>query len=186
MSILFFSQYIRNVRTVGAIAPSSRFLARKMLKSIDFAKAKVIVEYGPGTGVFTRELIAQKLPTTQLIIVEQNNAFYRVLHAKYASYENVTLVHDSATHIETILQVYGIKKVDYIVSGLPFAALPIEVSDAILKSTVRLIGKTGVFITFQYTLLKKNFMHGFFTHINITREYRNLPPAYVFECSNKR
>src|SRR5664279_5617979 len=106
---LFLGQYIRNTRTVGAITPSSRYLARKMVKSVDFVKAKVIVEYGPGTGVFTAGLIAQKKPTTKLIIVEQNSAFYDVLHDKYAHYENVTLVHDSVVHIETILQVYGIK-----------------------------------------------------------------------------
>lgn len=183
---VFFAEYIKHVRTVGAIAPSSRFLARKMLRDVDFDKARTIVEYGPGTGSFTAELIARMQPDTQLIVVEQNDAFYNVLHERYGHLKNVMLVHDSATHIETILAIYGIKKVDYIVSGLPFAALPVDVSNEILKSTVRLIGAKGVFITFQYTLLKKNFMHGFFKHITITKEYRNIPPAYVFVCTNKK
>lgn len=183
---LFFTQYLRNIRTVGAIAPSSRFLADKMLQNVDFKKAKTIVEYGPGTGVFTAELIARKRPSTKLIVIEQNQAFYNVLHEKYAHHDNVTLVHGSAADVETILEIYKIKHVDYIVSGLPFAALPVDVSENILRSTVRLIGFSGVFVTFQYTLLKKDFMHGFFSDITVTREVRNVPPAYVFTCTNKK
>ncbi len=183
---LFFAQYIKNVRTVGAIAPSSRFLARKMLRNVDFDHAKSIVEYGPGTGVFTAELIARMRPDAKLIVIEQNDAFYNLLHDRYGHLKNVMLVHDSATNVETVLAVYGMKTVDCIVSGLPFAALPVDVSDEILKRTVRLIGTKGMFITFQYTLLKKNFMHGFFKHITITKEYRNMPPAYVFMCTNKK
>ncbi len=181
---IFFGQYIKNVRTVGAIAPSSRFLARKMVRSIDFAKTNVIVEYGPGTGVFTAELIARKRPATKLVIIEQNTAFYNVLYQKYAQHKNVILVHDSAENIESIIRSHGIKKVDYIISGLPFAALPPHVSHRILTDTARLLAAKGTFVTFQYTLLKKNFMHGFFTDIMITREYRNIPPAYVFVCTN--
>lgn len=55
--LLFLFQYIVNPRTVGAILPSSRFLGDKMVKRINFAKAKYIIEYGPGTGVFTEELL---------------------------------------------------------------------------------------------------------------------------------
>lgn len=184
MRRLFFGQYIRNVRTVGAVAPSSRFLADKMLRQINFKTTKTIVEYGPGTGVFTTQLVARKNAATKLIIIEQNKAFYDVLLGRYNNEESVTVLHDSAVRIEEILKEQSIERVDYIVSGLPFAALPIEVSDAILKSTVRLIDVHGVFITFQYTLLKKSFMLGFFNNIAVTRELRNIPPAYVFVCTN--
>ena len=33
--------------------PSSSFLAKKMLRNIDFASADVIVEFGPGNGAIT-------------------------------------------------------------------------------------------------------------------------------------
>jgi phospholipid N-methyltransferase len=51
---LFLKQYIKNPRMIGAVLPSSRNLARKMIEDIDFEKAECIVEYGPGTGVFTK------------------------------------------------------------------------------------------------------------------------------------
>jgi phospholipid N-methyltransferase len=181
---LFLSQYLKNVRTVGAVAPSSRYLAKKMLERVNFDDADVIVEYGPGTGIFTAEILAKKSKDTKLFVIEQNVAFNDVLLKKYAHHENVFFINDSVEHIEIILKKHDVRHVDYIVSGLPFAALPAHISQTILLSTVRLLGEDGKFITFQYTLLKKNFMHGFFKHIKVNREYRNIPPAYIFFCEN--
>ena len=56
----FFWQYLRHPRSIGAIAPSSKKLARKMVQPIDFSRASCIMEFGPGTGVFTDELAESK------------------------------------------------------------------------------------------------------------------------------
>ena len=50
----FLGEFIKERKTVGAIAPSSKFLMKKMIAPIDFQKADVIVELGPGNGVFTK------------------------------------------------------------------------------------------------------------------------------------
>ena len=60
-TVIFLSQYITNPRSIGAVLPSSKFLADKMVESIDFKKAKYIVEYGPGTGVFTNKLLENEI-----------------------------------------------------------------------------------------------------------------------------
>lgn len=185
MRRLFLAQYVRSVRTVGAVTPSSRFLARKMVAAADVTQAKVIVEYGPGTGVFTKEIIARKSPSARLIVVEANRSFYDSLVRLYGAIDSVLIVHDSAERIEYILAEHGIKQsVDCIVSGLPFAALPTEVSRRILMATTRVLRPGGAFVTFQYTLLKKNYVHGYFDHLVMTREYRNVPPAYILRCWN--
>lgn len=51
----FFIQYITHPRTVGAILPSSKRLACKMIDNINFADCKCIVEFGPGTGILLRK-----------------------------------------------------------------------------------------------------------------------------------
>ena len=61
----FILEYIKHPRKIGAVAPSSRCLSRKMMKPIDFSSAEVIVEYGPGTGSFTSELIAGRKPNSR-------------------------------------------------------------------------------------------------------------------------
>lgn len=56
----FVSQYIVKPRTVGAIFPSSKYLAAKMVKDIDFSTSSYIVELGAGTGVFTDQLLEKR------------------------------------------------------------------------------------------------------------------------------
>ena len=53
----FIRQYIKNPRTVGAIAPSSEKLAYKMVEDINFSNVSCIIEYGPGAGVFTEKIL---------------------------------------------------------------------------------------------------------------------------------
>lgn len=180
--ILFLYQYLNNIRTIGAVAPSSRFLTRRMLKPIDFPTARLIIEYGAGTGVFTKEIVASMSTDTLLLIVEKHKMFYNELAATYATNPHVIVVHDSAENINNILQEHTLTAPDYIVSGLPFATLPASSSHAILEQTVALIGCKGLFITFQYTQLQQALFSEYFKNIHTTRELRNIPPAYVLEC----
>lgn len=182
----FLFEYVKNVREVGAIAPSSAFLARKMCESIDFETATTLVEYGPGTGVFTDEIIKHVRPDATLVLVESNSAFYDKLRHKYKDHKQIKIMHDSAENIIAILDRLKLPQPDYVVSGLPFAALPAAASHAILSATARLLKQnSGAFITFQYTLFKRGLIESYFNDIRIKRELRNIPPAYVLTCKNK-
>lgn len=182
--IKFLVEYLKAPRAVGAIAPSSKNLAEKMVRDIDFDNARCIVEYGPGTGVFTKKLVELKKSDTILLLIEYNKDFYRHLNDKYNKYDNIICINDSAENIDKYLQKYKIDKVDYIVSGLPFASLPKNVSEKILIKTMNVLKKDGLFITFQYTLFKKEFIASYFKKIKIDREIINLPPAYILKCQN--
>lgn len=180
--IKFFAEYVKSPRTVGAVAPSSQKLAEKMIASIDFNNAGCIIEYGSGTGVFTEKLVKNKMKDTILVLVEYNRTFYEQLMDNYNKYNNIVIINDSAENVCKHLKEYNIKSVDYVVSGLPFASLPKDVSRRILKTTTKILVKNGLFITFQYTLLKKEFISGYFSHLNYERVLFNLPPAYVLKC----
>lgn len=179
----FIKQYIVKPRTVGAILPSSKYLAKRMIDNIDFNNADYIVEYGAGTGVFTEKMIERRKKNSVILIFENNEEFYSILKEKYKAEPYIYIVNDSAENLEKYLLKYDIPWIDYIVSGLPFASLPHEVSENILDKTKKHLKEDGNFITFQYTLLKKNFIGKYFKNINVKREIRNVPPAYVFCCS---
>ena len=55
--LLFWRQYISSPLAIGAIAPSSERLARQMIRHLS-PGAGLVMELGPGTGVFTRALLA--------------------------------------------------------------------------------------------------------------------------------
>ena len=175
----FLREYISAPNTIGAIAPSSRHLAAAMTASIDFDKARCIVEYGAGTGVFTREVAARKRRDTTYIVIEQNDRFYEMLRKQFQGMPGVVLIHGDAGNVCGFLREQGFQYADHIISGLPFTSLPRQVSHRILSQTQEAIGAEGVFTTFQYTLLRKAFLENYFHIQGIVRVWQNLPPAYV-------
>ncbi|PLS19370.1 16S rRNA (cytosine(1402)-N(4))-methyltransferase [Bacillus sp. M6-12] len=181
-NLLFVIQYLLKPRTVGAVLPSSKKLAKKMMENVEFEHAKCIVEYGPGTGVFTEQILKNRKKETVVILIEHNHEFCELLQKRYKGEKNLYIVHDSAEKIDHYLEEHNINQVDYVVSGLPFASLPKAVSSNILNKTKEILGEEGKFITFQYTLLKKDFIQQYFETIQVKRELINMPPAYVFCC----
>lgn len=178
----FIYQYLINPRTVGALLPSSKYLSEKMLEEIDFEKADYIVEYGPGTGVFTRKILKRRKQKTIVVLIENNKKFYKLLKERFIQEKNLIIIHGSAEEIGKFMNHYQIPYVDYVISGLPFASLPQKVSTNILANTEKVLKEDGLFVTFQYTKIKISFLKHFFPNINIKKEIRNIPPAYVFNC----
>lgn len=180
---MFLLEYIKDPRGVGAISPSSGKLAKNMIKNIEFRECKCIVEYGPGTGVFTEKLLARINEETLVILIEINELFFYNLVKLYGHKKNVIILKESAENIDKILMEYKVDWVDYIISGIPFTSLPKDVSERILDKTKLAIGDKGKFITFQYSLLKMKIFDRVFKSIKVEKTLINLPPAYVLTCS---
>ncbi|KAF5051978.1 class I SAM-dependent methyltransferase [Anaerotignum sp.] len=178
----FIKQYVKSPRMVGAIAPSSEKLAYKMVEDINFINASCIIEYGPGTGVFTEKLLNKKKDSTIFIAIEYNADFYKILKERFKHETNFILINDSAENLKKYLNKYNIEKVDYIVSGLPFASLPEAMSKKILFNTKDILKVNGEFITFQYSLFKMKLFRMYFNRIKKKKVLLNLPPAYVLKC----
>jgi len=178
----FLIEYLKKPRSIGAVLPSSKYLARKMVTGICFERAGCIVEYGPGTGVFTDELINRRSPGTVLLLIEKDPGFFELLAGKYKDVENLTVVSGTAGNVGEYLNLLGFEHADYIVSGLPFASLPQEISSQILLETKKHLHRDGEFITFQYTRFKMGLIKKYFDDISLVWEIRNVPPAYVLRC----
>jgi phospholipid N-methyltransferase len=183
---VFLKEYVRHPRDIGAFAPSSRYLALRMIEDIDFKRARVIIEYGPGTGVFTERLLNFKNPETLLLAIENNASFSRILQNRFNGSPNFRIITGSAANVPDYLNRFGFEKADYIVSGLPFSSLPRGLSETILAKTSSVLETHGAFITFQYSLMMKWFIGRFFADIRIKKEFINLPPAYILTCRNTR
>src|SRR5437660_10290373 len=78
--LLFARNFVKHPNMVGWMLPSSPFLVQEVLKQVDWAKARVIVEYGPGVGTFTGEVLARMHPEATLIALETNAEFFEFLN----------------------------------------------------------------------------------------------------------
>lgn len=179
MDSSFVQEFFRNPATVGSLIPSSRELTEKVMAPIDFATARCIVEYGPGTGVFTDLLIGRRRADTVLLLVEVNRRFCQLLQARYAGQPNVHVVHGSADKTADYLAAVGAPPVDYVVCGLPFSSLPRRQGWRILAHTQQLLWPDGRLILFQYSLQNSKLFARFFRQLDHSRVLLNLPPAHV-------
>jgi phospholipid N-methyltransferase len=70
--IKFFKEFIKNPKDIGALLPSSSYLAEGILKEIEFDICDCIIELGAGTGIFTEKIISRKKEETMFLVFEKN------------------------------------------------------------------------------------------------------------------
>ncbi len=180
----FVCRALRSPRLVGAVAPSSQRLVKAMLDQVPLADASVVVEFGPGTGVFTTEIIRRMRADARLFVFELDPVFAKNLDMRLSD-PRVRIINASAAQSQEYLARFDALPVDCIVSGLPFTSLPRPVTHAILQTTTAILKFGGLFVTYQYTPLLRHVLHSYFPRSYIARfVLRNLPPALVFVCPN--
>lgn len=177
----FIKAFFKDAKMVGSMRPSSKYLTRKMLDGIDFNEAKIIVELGPGTGVFTREILAQMAPDATLLVFELHDEFFHILN-KSITDKRVHFIHDSAEKIEEYLTQYNLHKADAVVSSLPLANFPNALRSSIVGAAKNALTDDGLLTQFQYSLQSKKYLESTFDDVKINYTFWNFPPAFVYTC----
>jgi len=186
----FLVEFFRNPRSIGAIAPSSQYLAREMVAELGLSEASLVLEFGPGTGACTGT-IARRLPASaDLLAIEQNSRMARKLRQRHP---DIPVVDESVEATSRILRDRGFQpgSVDAIVSGLPWAAFEPARQRRLLDATLEVMAPGARFATFAY-------VHGLalpaarrfrdeldrrFAEVSVSSiVWRNLPPAFVYRC----
>jgi len=70
--LLFARNFVRYPKLLGSVIPSSRFLVKHVLSLVDWERARVVVEYGPGVGTITQEILKRIRPDATLVAIELN------------------------------------------------------------------------------------------------------------------
>lgn len=185
----FLKAFVARPAATGAVAPSSVFLAKRMVKSVKLDQAKTVVEYGPGTGSFTSRIVKSLGEDAKFFAVELNPEFAQALRKRLPG----VVVHaDDVCNIRAICDREGVEQVCCIVSGLPWAAFPEKLQDDILNSMMTVLKPGGEFVTFAYLhglllpagrRFREKLGH-YFSRVELTRPvWLNLPPALCYKCT---
>lgn len=177
----FLREGIRNLRSTGSVAPSSRFLCRRIAEKIDPAQASVVVELGPGDGVITRYILDRLALDARLFIFEINEVFVEKLRATLHD-PRLVIIHDSAENMGAYFAEHGIREVDYFVSGIPFIMLPESLTERITDECRAWLRTRGQFIQFHYSPLLVPFYRRVFGNAEVDLIALNIPPALVISC----
>ena len=180
-SLLLLSNFVKNPKEVGAIAPSSRFLTNEMLKGIDFKSSKNIVELGPGLGTFTKVILKKSDKNAKIICFEVNKRFCGYLAGKISD-ERLRIINSGAEKLSSSLKKLNIEEADYIVSGLPFRNFSEQKKKRILREVKNSLSVNGKFILFQYTNGLNKLLESYFAKVERRFVPLNMPPAFVYIC----
>ena len=167
-------------RNVASIASTSKHIVEKICNKIDFNKKLIIVEYGPGTGVFTKYLLDNMNNDSRLIAVETNNYFVKNL--KDINDSRLIVVHDSAENIREILNSNNVDKVHHIISGIPFSFIKKPIAINIIKQSKDILENEGSFFVYQVSGKIEKHLKEFFPCVFKEIDLINLPPLHIYEA----
>ncbi|MFC8231090.1 class I SAM-dependent methyltransferase [Streptomyces sp. NPDC057287] len=150
---IFLLEAARDLRTTGAIAPSSKALARLLTDPVQEHGTHPlnVLEAGAGTGSVTRTLLSRLSPGSQLDIVEANARFASQLrhlvriHARPAGERDRVRVHHALVE-----QLDTGRPYDVIVSGLPFTNFTPDQVETIMNRYMELLHPGGTLTYFAY------------------------------------
>lgn len=172
----FIQAWLASPKAIGAICPSSRFLARRIAQHTPLPTTGIIVELGPGTGVVTRALLERGIDPARLILIEFCAHFVKDLREKFPA---VTVIHGNAADLSSLLGPET--PVQAIVSSLPLCSLPAPLTRAILDEWQRVLGPNqGLAIQFTYNMGHPKWLRMLDAEVRSAGVvWANLPPARV-------
>ena len=180
-ALLLLSNFIKNPKEIGAVAPSSKYLTKEITRRIDFKNSRNIVELGPGLGTFTKAILTKANPNAKVICFEVNKKFCGYIAKNFAD-ERLIVINVSADRIGKNLENFGMKKADCIVSGLPFKNFLETKKRKILWEVKNSLSDKGRFVLFQYTNGLHRLLESYFSKVSRKFVPLNIPPTFVYVC----
>ena len=180
----FLSESLKNIKTIGTVTRSSKFLCEKMVSYVDFENSKVVVELGAGDGVVTEHILRKMRDDAVLLTFEVNSKFCAIIREKIKD-KRMIVIEDSAERLPFYLEEYGLSEVDNVISAIPFVSLPDALGEKIVSICKDCMKPKSRFVQIHYSLLSKKLYEKVFGNLDINYEVRNIPPAFVFVCEKR-
>lgn len=180
-TLVFARNFFRNPRMLGSVIPSSRFLIRQLLRHVDWDRAKVVVEFGPGVGTISQAMLRHMRTDAKLVAFEINHDFVQLLRENFRD-PRFQVQERSAADASTVLPTLGLEGADYIVAGIPFSILPDGVRMAVLHGAHAALKPGGELLIYQFSAKVRADLEAIFGRVDEVFELRNILPARVFRC----
>jgi phospholipid N-methyltransferase len=150
------------------------------------AASAPVIELGPGTGVFTRQLLARGIPEERLALIEYGAAFIQLLAHRFPAAHVMRM--DAAKLSSVCL--FGGDRAGAVVSGLPFLSMTPKQVMAILAEAFGYLRHDGAFYQFTYGLscpVPRVVLDQLgLESVRIGRALVNVPPAAVYRIRRTR
>lgn len=180
-ALVFARNFFKNPRMLGSLIPSSRFLIKQLLRDVKWNDVKVIVEYGPGVGTISGEILERMRPDAKLIVFEINDDFVNVMRNRFND-PRLHVLHRSAADVTVALRELGAENADCAVAGIPFSIMKEEDRQAVIRNTHAALRPGGSFLVYQFSSRVKADLEKIFGPVHQGFEPLNILPARLFHA----
>lgn len=168
-TLRFLRESFKHPIQVGTLTQSTKYAAKKMVRHLDGDEK--ILEFGPGVGNVTKEILKRLPKNGQLTCFEINPNFCDSLRS--IKDPRLRVINDDAGNFEQHVDDF-----DCIISVLPLNLLKKSQREKIIAKS----SKSKLFIQLQYTPFLANKMKRYFKDVKIEFAPLNFPPAFIYVC----
>jgi len=180
--LLFARNFIKYPGMLGSLVPSSRFLVNDLLGQVNWDRARVFVEYGPGVGTITQQVLKRMHPDATLVAIELNQDFVSFLQEEIDD-PRLRVVCGSALEVRKLLAGLDMHSADYIISGIPYSLIPDPTRRQILEESRQLLHPEGALLVYQFTRTVLPHLQSVFGSVEQAFQPLNILPARLFYCT---
>jgi phosphatidylethanolamine/phosphatidyl-N-methylethanolamine N-methyltransferase len=173
----FLRGLVANPRSVGAVAPSSVWLAQAVAAQVDLSLPGPILELGPGTGAITEAILRRGVPPDRLTVIEYDPAFAKQIATRF---HGVNVIVGDAFNLGRLLANHGSQPFAAIASGIPLLNFAPERRQALIESALQRLSPGAPFVQFSYGFQAPVSAPAGATSRLAAFVWRNLPPARVW------
>ena len=154
-------------------------LVQSALAPVDFSDARLVVEFGPGQGPFTRALLDRMPRDAILVTIDVSHRFTRFLQETIPD-PRLEAVTGSAASLRSILARLGLGPVDHIVTGIPFSTIEPDTAARIVDASADALKKDGQIIAYQMRDTVAPMLAERFARVSTARVWSNIPPCRIY------
>lgn len=179
-----FLEFARSPTRTASVLPSSPYLVEPMTAPIPERGDPVVVELGPGTGVFTAAIQRRLAGRGRHLALELNPRWAELLELRYP---DVEVLCADASELPGILSERGLAA-DVVVSSLPWEAHGTVGGTTLVDKIAGTLGSAGVLTQLAHSWtqwaspakrLTAEMREAFEETVSSSTVWRNFPPALV-------
>ncbi len=173
----FIKGLVTQPKTVGAIVPTSIYMAKRMASVANPASGLPVLELGPGTGAVTKALLRRGIAPEKLVTIEYSFEFCAHLRRELPE---IKLIQGDAFNLDETLGKHK-THFDCVISGIPLLNFSLEKRVGLLEDVLNRIPKGRPFLQFSYGPVSPiPAGHGHYSVKRFGWELRNIPPAQMW------
>lgn len=183
----FWTEFISNPKEVGFPVTCSAETAGRMADAVTIKNAQAVIEFGPGTGVVTKEILSRIPEGCKFFAIEINAKLAEATHKKTGAKVYV----DSCANVAQYMYENNMATCDAIVCTIPWALLKPEETTHILDAVMAALPKGGRFVTVGLIHGKnspggRRLLKALKARFSSTEKsktiWNNFPPAFYYLC----